>query len=115
MAKPGSFLAARAAQRLYVTTEDAPEVAGEYRLVPGGANGWPAYKAAGSRAAFLVWSPCEGGCWVFAPDISGDGAVLARSLQLAWTSLPDEILSGSWTRAAWGERGAWAKIAVLRG
>jgi len=114
MANPRSFLAARTAQRYIVSTEDAPQLAGEYRQVPGGANGWPAYKAAGSCVAFLLWTPCDGGCWVFAPDLAGTN-ILARSLQLAWTSLPDEIMAGSWTCSAWGERGARIRIAVLRG
>lgn len=114
VAKPEPFLAACAPQRLFVSSDAAPEVAGEYRMLQEGANGRPAFKATGSRAVFLLWTSREGGCWIFAPDL-GTEAIFARSLQLAWTALPDELMAGSWTRGAWGARGVGLRIVILRG
>jgi len=114
VAGPSPSLGARAPQRLLVSSDGAPELAGEYRLLPGGANGRPAFRAAGSRAAFLFWTPRNGGCWVFSPDLLGTDVVLARSLQLASTALPDMLMAGSWTRGAWGARGAGLRVVILR-
>mmetsp|Transcript_148253 Transcript_148253/g.369599 ORF Transcript_148253/g.369599 Transcript_148253/m.369599 type:complete len:538 (-) Transcript_148253:118-1731(-) len=105
-----------------------------YRLAPS--------KSAGRTPSFLVWIPKDGGRWVITAETPtsavgatgtpagkpNDGTqraeltvsekalpLLARSLQIAWTTLPEELMPGSWRQSSWGEHGAKAQVIVMRG
>lgn len=118
IASPGSYLEARAARRLFVSSASclAPtELGREFRLLAGaGPHGRPAWEAAGG-GTFLFWLPREGGRWLFAKELGDDAEnLVVRSVQGAWTALPEEIMSGTWTAAAWGQRGAMFQLLILR-
>mmetsp|Transcript_57642 Transcript_57642/g.123975 ORF Transcript_57642/g.123975 Transcript_57642/m.123975 type:complete len:377 (-) Transcript_57642:4-1134(-) len=125
--EPGAFLLARAAPRLQALAPSLGKVAGEYRVLQEAIHGRPAYAhreaaQAGCKAIFLYWSPERLGCWIFADCLPGDNTaaategpgsahgVLARSLQAAWTALPEELASTRW---ATGD-GATAEVRLAR-
>lgn len=112
---PSHFLMARSAKRLYVSTEDIPEVAGEYRILEDATTKLPTYKSTGPRSCFLFWTPKQGGRWSFGPDLAEAEPLLAHSLQLSWTALPDELMSDSWSKGASSMKGKRARVVVLRG
>eukprot|EP00747_Dinoflagellata_sp_TGD_P021571 gnl/TRDRNA2_/TRDRNA2_128575_c0_seq1.p1 gnl/TRDRNA2_/TRDRNA2_128575_c0~~gnl/TRDRNA2_/TRDRNA2_128575_c0_seq1.p1 ORF type:complete len:467 (+),score=113.67 gnl/TRDRNA2_/TRDRNA2_128575_c0_seq1:168-1403(+) len=106
----------RAADKLFATTVDIPELAGEYDLIEGGLEGRPAYKHRSSQSMiFLFWSPRDGGTWVFAPTLGDTDAARARSLQDAWTALPDELMASSWVKGGWTADATRMRICIVRG
>eukprot|EP00931_Biecheleriopsis_adriatica_P069450 TRINITY_DN43290_c0_g1_i1.p1 TRINITY_DN43290_c0_g1~~TRINITY_DN43290_c0_g1_i1.p1 ORF type:complete len:652 (+),score=201.17 TRINITY_DN43290_c0_g1_i1:52-2007(+) len=105
-APPDALLIARAAKRLIVSSEASQRMVGEYRLLDSEVNGRPSYNKSGSDSSYLFWTPREGGRWVFSASLDGDLPLLARSLQISLTTLPEEVMHTSWTQAAWGSAGA---------
>lgn len=117
-----------AGRRFIVSAPAELGIVGEYHLIDGECvNGRPAYKAAAcadeARWPLLCWTPRAGGHWVFvacprigaARAAEGARCLLARSLQLSWTALPDELFSTCWTAAPWVARGRTVKVTVSRG
>mmetsp|Transcript_51144 Transcript_51144/g.110868 ORF Transcript_51144/g.110868 Transcript_51144/m.110868 type:complete len:252 (-) Transcript_51144:58-813(-) len=144
LSKLREMLVLRAAKRLHVSGNGAPGIIGEYKLLEGAVvNGRPAWRLAGNTRnapPFLLWLPREGGSWVFTTELptranagNGDATTtekkgtltelvaqgqkdpLARSTQLAWTALPDDLMCTSWTKASWNEPRVQAKVMVVRG
>lgn len=132
---PAQDMKARAAKRLHVAAAGVFGVAGEYKILDGATvNGRPAYRLAVDAADgcatphFLVWLPRGGGFWVFSTEVPhaaadaaprdlialGDCEPLARSTQVAWTALPDELMSTSWTKASWNQPRVPVRIAVIK-
>lgn len=113
---PVKFLNARSAERLFVSTEDIPEVAGEYILLEGSDTMRPAYKSNDKRGNFLFWTPKRGGYWAFGGDLEEQKPLLARSLQLSWTALPDELMKDSWAKMVPGSKDdrQRARVVVMR-
>jgi len=124
VSSPETQLARHAAARLLVSCAELPDICDEYRLLPSAVNGRPVWKASSNlkkvsgnmNNSFLFWMPRDGGCWVLAPALqpvqapSGEGNAReaelvpwARSLQLAWTTLPEELMPISWVQGGWGE------------
>lgn len=96
--KPEPWLVQRASAKLIVTVEGGADFAGEYRLHHENVHDRPSYKQAGKDTVFLFWlkDGCSGGYWAFGTEPGAAKGLLARSLQLAWTVLPDELCSWSW-------------------
>lgn len=101
---PGPFLMARAAARLTVVSPSLAEIAGEYRLLPQPVLDRPAFSRRNEQAMFLYWSTSHTyPTWTFgrslptAADASNGDEVVARSLQAAWTVLPEELACLAWT------------------
>jgi len=99
MRSPEAWLVHRASTKLVVAVEGGADFAGEYRLHQEKVHGRPAYKHAGKEPVFLFWLRHElaGGHWAFSSQFGSADGLLARSLQAAWTALPDELCSESWT------------------
>ncbi|CAK0857199.1 unnamed protein product, partial [Prorocentrum cordatum] len=124
-AAPGAYMARRAAARLVVQSTELPEAGGEYKLLPGsGPGGRPAWvqgaNAKGKEAVCLYWSeenghPATFGRGLAHPAEGTDGAAprqgaLARSVQVVWTALPEELHSTKWQTGA----GSVVPITVMR-
>mmetsp|Transcript_110835 Transcript_110835/g.220444 ORF Transcript_110835/g.220444 Transcript_110835/m.220444 type:complete len:354 (+) Transcript_110835:82-1143(+) len=95
--------------RLFVTSPDIAELAGEYRLLPDLVSNRPAYVCRGSnnevqQTVYLF--RCEGEkrfAWTFGRQLPFAGkesssaevsrSILAQNSQRAWTALPDELFS----------------------
>jgi len=132
--EPGAVSEARAAlavaapRRFVVAAAVELGISGEFRLMEGAeVNGKPAFKAAScaneEQWPHLLWTPQAGGHWAFIAAASASeppaleaqtSPPIARSLQLAYTAWPDELMFTSWTAAPWGKRGRTTKVAVIR-
>jgi len=116
---PAVGLSLQAAKRLIVSSKAVPQISDEFRLLFNTVNNRPVWKAASClKNMFLLWVPRDGGCWLFTSDVENlqaslekDNVVLdavpmplMRSLQLAVTALPEELMPTSWMHGGWGER-----------
>jgi len=118
---PKLLVSVRKPARLFVISPEVTEVAGEYCLLPDLVSNRPAYSCRGSnneiqQAVYLFWHESES-CfaWTFGRQLPSAGkegsatgagssaevlqSIIAQSLQLAWTALPDE-LSSKWQAGA---------------
>lgn len=104
--EPAAAVPVRRPPRLFAMSPGLLEAAGEYKLLPEGVSGRPAYahKGAGGAAIYLFWANAGGRCsWVLAKELPAAentdaelSGLLARSVQATWTALPDELASPHW-------------------
>lgn len=96
-----AWQAERAAPRLFVYSEEAQEVAGEYKLLPSEATGiHPVWKSGTTNASFLIYNLTEGGRWAFTTNPNSPESATLRSDQLAATAMPEELMPNSWVRVS---------------
>mmetsp|Transcript_90328 Transcript_90328/g.173860 ORF Transcript_90328/g.173860 Transcript_90328/m.173860 type:complete len:450 (+) Transcript_90328:99-1448(+) len=119
-----TLLPIRQPERLFVVAPTLPATAGEYRLMTSKVAGRPAYaqrklNGDGHSSTYLFWMMLADSrrcCWVFGRQLPEtltegglgkeassnsitawqEGNLIARSLQPAWTALPDELCSTHW-------------------